>query len=223
MEIDTPIINQQGLTYNVTNEGGVESTIRLLKNLDGLWLIQECRRIWAQQGHNYSYNDLTKLAAAAPPFKTLIDPDDGSFLTPSDMPARMTEFCTRTGQTPPDSHGAFIRCALESLAFKYRWVIEQLETLTGRAVEVLHIVGGGTQNQLLNQFAANATGRRVVTGPIEATAIGNILLQMLAVGQIDSLSQGREIVQGSFPMNTYTPQDQAIWDEVYPRFTTLLL
>jgi len=221
VELPAPVINEKSLAYNVTNEGGVQNTIRLLKNLGGLWLVQECRRVWAQQGHDYSFAQLADMAAAAPPFVALIDPDDALFLAPGDMAARIAEFCRRTGQTPPADHGSVIRVALESLALKYRWVLEKLEELMGQPVEVVHIVGGGTQNRLLNQFAANATGRRVVTGPIEATAIGNILLQMLAVGQISSLAEGRAIVQRSFPVETYLPQDRQLWDDAYARLLKL--
>ena len=221
VELPAPVINDKSLAYNVTNEGGVENTIRLLKNLGGLWIVQECRRVWAQQGEEHSFAELTRLAADAPTFAATIDPDDTMFLAPGDMPARLVEFCQRTGQTPPTSPGGFIRVALESLAFKYRWVVEKLEELIERPVGVVHIVGGGTQNKLLNQFAANATGRRVVTGPIEATAIGNILLQMLALGQIRSLSEGREIVRRSFPVETYEPQESAVWAEAYPHFLEL--
>ncbi len=221
VELPTPVINEQSLTYNVTNEGGVQNTIRLLKNLGGLWVVQECRRVWAQQGEEYSFGELTDMAAAAPPFAAVIDPDDAIFLPPGDMERRMVEFCQRTGQTPPDDKGGFIRVALESLALKYRRVVEILEELTGRPIEVVHIVGGGTQNKLLNQFAADATGRRVVTGPIEATAIGNILMQMLAVGQINSLSEGREIVRCSFPVETYEPQEDQVWADAYERFLAL--
>ena len=139
------------------------------------------------------------------------------------VPGRIRDFCDRTGQALPESKGAIIRCALESLALKYRWVIEKLEEMTGRKLTVVHIVGGGSQNRLLNQFTANATGRRVVTGPIEATAIGNILMQMLALGHIDSLSQGRELVRCSFPVETYEPQDITAWDDAYGKFVKLLV
>jgi rhamnulokinase len=178
--------------------------------------------VWAQQGEEYSFGELTEMAAGAPPFAALIDPDDTSFLTPGDMASRIVAFCERTGQTPPTGKGGFIRVALESLALKYRWVVEILEELTGRPVEVVHILGGGTQNKLLNQFAANATGRRVVTGPIEATAIGNILMQMLAVGQINSLSEGRAVVRQSFPVETYEPHDSQAWADAYGRLLKLI-
>lgn len=222
VELDSPVINEKSLAYNVTNEGGVANTIRLLKNLGGLWIVQECRRVWSQQERDYSFGELTDMAAAALPFAAMIDPDDALFLPPGDMEPRIAEFCRRTGQTPPANKGQVIRVALESLALKYRWVLDRLEELIENPIEVVHIVGGGTQNRLLNQFAANATGRRVVTGPIEATAIGNILLQMLAVGQISSLGEGREVVRRSFPVETYDPQDTPVWSEAYERFVKLV-
>jgi rhamnulokinase len=222
VESKTPVINAQTLAHNFTNEGGVQNTIRLLKNVTGMWVVQECRRTWAQQGEDLSWDDLTRLAGQAPAFGALINPDDPLFLSPGDMPARMREFCLRTGQTAPETKGAIIRSALESLALKYRWVIEKAEMLIERPITTVHIVGGGTQNRLLNQFAADATGRAVVTGPIEATAIGNILMQMLAMGQIGSLQEGREVVRRSFPVETYQPQNTAAWDEAFGRFETLL-
>ncbi len=218
IETDRPVIDQKSLAYNFTNEGGVEHTIRLLKNIMGLWLVQESRRTWAQQGEMLSYDELTRLAGQARPFAALVDPDDPSFLAPGDMPARLRDFCTRTGQAPAESIGAAVRCALESLALKYRWVVEKLEEMSKRPVDVVHIVGGGTQNRLLNQFTANATGCRVVTGPVEATAIGNILMQMLAMGSISSLTEGRQIVRRSFPVETFEPQERPAWDEAYERF-----
>lgn len=218
VETTSPVITPQSLAYNFTNEGGVENTIRLLKNVMGLWLVQECRRTWAQQGQEHSYAELAELAAQAAPFAALVEPDDASFFAPGDMPARIRDFCLRTGQTPPDSKGGFIRCALESLAFKYRWVIEKTEELTGRPVTTVHIVGGGSQNRLLNQFAANATGQPVVAGPVEATAAGNVLMQLLAAGQISSLREGRALVRKSFPVEIYEPQETAAWSEAYQRF-----
>lgn len=222
VELPAPVINNQSLAYNVTNEGGVQNTTRLLKNLSGLWLVQECRRVWAQQGQVYSFAELTQMAAAAAPFAALIDPDDARFLAPGDMGQRIIDVCREGGQTPPAGKGAIIRIALESLALKYRWVVEKLEALIERPIEVIHIVGGGAQNTLLNQFAADATGRRVITGPVEATAIGNILLQMLATGQINSLSEGREVVKRSFPVETYQPQNPEAWDAAYERFQSVL-
>jgi rhamnulokinase len=222
VELPAPVVNHKSLAYNVTNEGGVQNTIRLLKNMTGLWLVQECRRVWAQQGEDFTFGDLTRMAAAAPPFTAFIDPDDSLFLAPGDMAARMAEFCRRTGQPEPADKGTVIRVALESIALKYRWVLEKLEELMERPVDVLHIVGGGTQNTLLNRFAASATNHRVVAGPVEATAIGNILMQMLAVGQIASLDEGRAVVQRSFPVETYHPQHQSAWAEAYARFLKIL-
>lgn len=222
MELKAPIINDQALAFNFTNEGGVENTIRLLKNIGGLWLVQESRRTWAKAGQAYDYGQLTELAAQATPFTALIDPDDPSFALPGDMPARIGDFCRRSGQAVPAGHGQVIRCALESLALKYRWVIEKAVALTGQKVEVLHIVGGGSQNRLLNQFAANATGLPVVTGPVEATAIGNILLQMLALGDLASLSEGRALLRNSFPVETYEPQQDQAWQAAYRRFLDLI-
>jgi rhamnulokinase len=222
VETTEPVINAQSLAYNFTNEGGVVNTIRLLKNVTGMWPVQECRRTWAQAGEEISYADLTRLAEQAAPFAALINADDPLFLAPGDMPARIRDFCIRTGQTPPDSKGTLVRCVLESLALKYRWVIDRAEELIGRPITTVHIVGGGSQNRLLNQFAANATGRLVVAGPVEATAIGNILMQMLAVGQIGSLAEGRALVRKSFPVETYQPQETAAWSDAYQRFLGLI-
>ena len=160
------------LRYNFTNEGGVAGTTRLLKNIMGLWLVQECRRTWARAGRELSYEELIARAEVAPPFAALVDPDDASFLAPGDMPARLAAFCSRTGQAPPGDEGAFVRCALESLALKYRWTIERLETILGTTIRTIHVVGGGTKNALLCQFTADACGRPVHAGPVEATAIG---------------------------------------------------
>lgn len=218
IEVRKPIITPESLAYNFTNEGGVCGTFRFLKNIMGLWLVQECRRTWAQAGREYSYDDLTALAAKAAPFQAIIDPDDESFLRPGDMPARIQEFCQRTGQPIPDEEGAIVRCALESLALKYRWTLEGLEKITGRQIESLNIVGGGGRNKLLNQFVADATGRPVTAGPFEATAIGNILMQALAIGHIASLEEGRELVRRSFEVMTYEPEQPERWEEPYTRY-----
>ncbi len=217
-ELKQPVINADSLAYNFTNEGGVSGTFRFLKNIMGLWLVQESRRTWAGQGESLSYDELTQMAAEAEPLRAIVDPDDGDFLKPGDMPARIRTFCERTGQPVPESKGAVVRCALESLALKYRWTLERLEEMLGRRLEPIHIIGGGTQNRLLNQLAAGATGRRVVTGPIEATAIGNVLVQMMALGHVASLAEGRQIVCGSFGVETYEPQGDDEWEEAYGRF-----
>jgi rhamnulokinase len=220
-ELAEPVINADSLAYNFTNEGGVGGTFRFLKNIMGLWLVQESRRTWAGQGESLSYDELTQMAAEAEPLCAIVDPDDGDFLKPGDMPARLRAFCERTGQPVPESKGSIVRCALESLALKYRWTLERLEEMLGRRLEPIHIIGGGTQNRLLNQLAADATGRRVVTGPIEATAIGNVLVQMMALGHIASLAEGRQIVCGSFDVETYEPQGGDEWEEAYGRFLEL--
>jgi rhamnulokinase len=221
-ELSGPVINEKSLAFDFTNEGGVCDTFRLLKNITGLWLVQECRRTWARQGERLSYDALTQMAAQAAPLQSLVDPDYGEFLRPGDMPARIRAFCRRTGQPVPGSRGAVLRCALESLALKYRWVLERLETTLGRRLDPIHIIGGGTQNLLLNQLTADATGRRVVTGPIEATAAGNVMMQAMALGYIGSLEDGRQIVRNSFEMATYEPAGGSEWDEAYDRFATLI-
>ncbi len=221
-EISEPIINEHSLAFDVTNEGGVGGTFRFLKNTTGLWIVQECRRTWARQGEDFSYDDLTQMAAQAPPLQSVFDPDYHEFRKPGDMPARIRAFCQRTGQPVPQSKGAVVRCVLESLALKYRWVIEGLEAILGRHLEPVHIVGGGTQNRLLNQFAANATGRPVVTGPVEATAAGNVLMQALALGHIGSVGEIRQVVRNSCDVVAYEPTGRAEWDDAYDRLLRVI-
>lgn len=218
IEISEPIITDQALALNFTNEGGVENTFRFLKNIMGLWLIQECRRTWAQKSNDISYSQMAQLAEAAKPFSALIDPDDHVFLAPGDMPVRIADYCKRAGQPLPLDVGSILRCALESLALKYRWVLEKLETVRGRSINVIHIVGGGAQNRTLCQFTADATGKPVMVGPVEATAVGNIVVQAIACGLIGSISEAREIIRRSFNVITYEPQGSAGWDEAYERF-----
>lgn len=218
VELPEPIINSWSLGLNFTNEGGYGGTIRFLKNLSGLWLVQESRRTWARAGQEHPYTELTEMAAQAQPFKAFIEPDHLSFLYPGDMPARIRRFCQQTQQSVPKSKGEVVRCALESLALKYRWVLERLEEILGRRLEVIHIVGGGSQNVLLCQFAANATNRQVLAGPVEATAIGNIMVQALALGYVGSHAEAREIIRRSFKITSYKPQDPEAWQEAYERF-----
>ncbi len=220
--VDDPVINEQTLDFNLTNEGGVDGTYRLCRNIMGLWLVQECRRTWQQQGEDLSYAELTEMAAAAPSLRSLIDPDDSSFLKPGGMPDRIQAFCRRTGQPVPESKGEIIRCALESVALRYRWVLERLETILDKRMEVIHIVGGGTKNRLLSQLAADATGRKVVTGPVEATAAGNLLVQALALGDIASLDELREVVRRSFDVETFQPASAPGWDAAYRKFLNLI-
>jgi rhamnulokinase len=213
----TPVVNSRALQFNFTNEGGVCDTILLMKNITGLWIIQECRRQWALEGAKLTWDDIVALASAAPPFVAVIDVEAPDFARPGDMPARIAAYCRRTGQTPPADRGSVARTVFEALALKYRGVLEMTGQLTGKKADALNIVGGGAQNRLLSQFAANAIGRPVITGPIEATAAGNILMQMLATGAIGSLDEGRAIVRRSFPVETFEPQDVAAWDAAYHR------
>ncbi len=221
-ELPEPVINEQSLAFNFTNEGGVCGTFRFSRNIMGLWLVQECRRRWARQGEEFSYDELTQMASQAAPLRSVVDPDYSEFLKPGDMPARIRAFCHRTNQAMPQSKGAIIRCALEGIALKYRWVLERVEEMLGRRLDPIHIVGGGTQNRLLSQFTADAIGRPVITGPIEATATGNIIVQAMALGQIGSLEEGRQVVRNSFDLLSYEPSDQPGWDEAYTRLLALI-
>ncbi len=221
-EVSEPVIDGQSLGYNFTNEGGVCGTYRFCRNVMGLWLVQECRRTWAQQGEEHSYAELAAMAAAAPPLKAVIDPDDSEFFKPGDMPARIQAFCRQTGQSMPETRGEIVRCALEGIALKYRWVLERAEQMLGRRLAPLHIVGGGTQNHLLSQLAADATGRTVIAGPVEATAAGNVLMQMIALGHVASLWEGREVVRSSFEVETFEPGPREAWDEAYERLLSFL-
>ncbi len=223
VEVPRPVINEATRRANFTNEAGVEGTTRLLKNIMGLWLVQECRRTWLRGGDDLSYDALIARAGTAAPFVTLIDPDDPSFFPPGDMPARIAAFAARTGQPIPSNEGAFVRCALESLALKYRQVIGWLEAILGTTIRTVHVVGGGCRNALLNQFAADACGVPVLAGPIEATAAGNILLQAIARGRVANLAQARSIVAASFPIDVYepNPQAQAAWADAATRFAAL--
>jgi len=217
VEVPKAIVNDKTFEYEFTNEGGVENTIRLLKNIMGLWLMQECRRQWQREGADLSYNELSALAEKAEPFASHIEVDYSGFLAPGDMPKRINDYLTETGQNPIYDKGQMIRTILESLALKYRSVVEAIEDATGNTIEILHIVGGGIQNELLCQFTANALGKKVITGPIEATASGNILMQAIATGQITTLDQAREIVRNSFDLKEYQPQDVSLWQEQYKK------
>lgn len=218
VELPGPLINEKALEYNFTNEGGVGGTIRFLKNIMGLWIVQECRRAWERTGQNYSYEELARLAESAPPFVSIVNPDDPTFILPSSMPATLAEFCRRTRQPEPREPGAVIRCALESLALRYRWVFERLKELTGKRLDAIHVVGGGCQNTLLCQLTADACNRPVLAGPVEATAIGNVLVQAMGLGLVRSLAEARDVVRRSFELTTYEPKNPASWDAPYARF-----
>lgn len=222
VEWPTPIINDSCRELNFTNEIGYGSSVRLLKNIIGLWLVQECRREWARAGQEFDYATLTLLAGEAPPFVSLINPADARFIPPGEMPARIAAYCREYGQPVPATPGATVRCVLESLALLYRRTLRQVEQLTGRSVRRLQIVGGGSQNRLLNQFAANALQIPVLTGPIEATAAGNVLVQAIALGHLPDLAAARRVVRDSFNVSTVEPADPAIWEAAYQRFEALI-
>ncbi|MCY2952293.1 MAG: rhamnulokinase [Planctomycetota bacterium] len=222
VELPTPIINDKSLKYNYTNEGGVNGTIRFLKNIMGMWPVQECRRQWLKEGREYSYGELTRLATDAKPFLTLLNPDHPPFLTPGEMPRKIEEFCRKTNQAAPSSAGDFVRACLEGLALTYRKTLEGLEDVLGKKIRVIHIVGGGCQNDLLNQMTADACARPVLAGPVEATAIGNLLVQAMATGDVKSLAEVRSIIAASFDLKRYEPRDTATWDKAYLRYQEIL-
>jgi rhamnulokinase len=218
-ELAAPIVTPGACALNFTNEGGVCGTTRLLKNIAGLWLLQASRRCWAAAGHDYSYEEL--VTAAADPryaFRSLFDPDCPDFLHPGDMVAAIASYCRQTEQPEPSNPAACVRAILESLAFKYRVVLASLEQLTGTRFEEIRVVGGGARNALLNQFTADATGRRVVAGPVEATALGNIAMQMLATGSVASLAEARAVIDRSFPVQRFEPANADCWDSHDRRF-----
>jgi rhamnulokinase len=213
------VITPRALEANFTNEGGVFGTTRLLKNVAGLWLLQSCRRAWAGEGRDYSYSEL--MAAAAEDrhtFASLFDPDDPRFLHPLDMRRAITDYCRGTGQHEPETPGSYVRAILESLALKYRLVLDTLEELTGVRIAEIQVIGGGSQNRLLNQFTADATGRPLVAGPVEATALGNVAVQMVATGAVCSIVEARQVIERSFPVERVEPVSPEGWNEHYPCF-----
>jgi len=217
-ELDEPLINVESLRLNFTNEGGVCGTTRFLKNVMGLWMVQCCRQSWASRGQVYDYAQLMEMASTETPFQCLVDPNDESFLHPGDMPRAIGEFCSRSEQPIPKQPGAFVRTVLESLAFKYRQVILDMERLTRTPIRQIRIIGGGSKNRLLNQFTADATGRLVLAGPVEATALGNIGIQLLATGAATSLDEVRAIIDRSFPTEVFEPRDTDKWERHVSRF-----
>jgi len=217
-ELDSPVITRDALRLNFTNEGGVNGTTRLLKNVMGLWMLQGCRQSWSAQGQSYDYRELIELAVQQMPFRHLVDPDDESFLRPPDMLAAIDRFCTRTHQSVPQEPGAYVRAVLESLAFKYRFVLHNLEHVSGKRIEQIRIFGGGSKNRLLNQLTADAIGRRVAAGPAEATALGNVAIQLLATGGAVSLQEVRAIIDRSFPTEVFEPTETDKWDQHAERF-----
>ncbi len=219
-EVIRPVITPESLRYNFTNEGGVCGTYRLLKNILGMWLVQACEDVWAAQGETFTTADLIEMAAAAPAFGSLIDPHPNSpdFRMVGDMPARIQAFCQRTGQPTPVSKGAILRCIFESLALKYRQTLEQLEIVLGHSVDIIHIVGGGSQNTLLCQMTADATERPVIAGPTEATTLGNLALQAMATGHLASLEDARTLIRQSATPQRYDPAPSPAWADAYAHF-----
>ena len=221
VELPEPIINDAARDLNFTNEIGHGNTVRLLRNIIGLWLVQECRREWAEDGKEYDYSTLTQLATEAIPFAALIDPSDERFFKPQSMSGAIAEFCHETDQTPPSTPGGFIRCALESLALLYHRRLNEVCELTSRKVKQLHIVGGGSRNVLLNQFTANACNIEVIAGPAEATALGNILLQSITLGHLPNLRAARRCVRQSMDVENYKPEEIEKWAEARNRFDSI--
>ncbi|HVS47284.1 MAG TPA: FGGY-family carbohydrate kinase, partial [Candidatus Dormibacteraeota bacterium] len=219
LELTAPLINDATLDANLTNEGGVAGTSRLLKNVMGLWLVQECRRAWSAAGHDYSYKQLLALAEQARPFVAVIDPDDGRLLRPGNMPAQLIELAAESHQTLAADPAAIVRCVLESLAMKYRWTTERLESVTHREISLIHVVGGGARNALLCQMTADASRRPVLAGPVEATAIGNVMLQAIALGLVESLDEARDLVRRSTAVRAYEPRSTEMWEPAWERFS----
>jgi rhamnulokinase len=221
VELPRPLINDAVRSANFTNEAGHGGTTRFLKNISGLWLLQECRRAWAKEGTEYGYEELTHLALETEPLRSLVNPNAAKLARPEQMPRKIQEECEARGEPVPSTPGQITRCILESLALTYRISFEQLRELTGRPLARLHIVGGGSQSKLLNQAAADAIGCTVIAGPVEATAIGNVLVQAIAMKDIESLADLRRTVRDSFPVTTYKPRDRQAWDAAFDRFSRL--
>jgi rhamnulokinase len=221
VEVGEPVLRQRARELNFTNEGGVGGTVRLLKNVAGLWLLQESRRRWRREGLEVGWQEILARAETAPAFRSIIDPDAPEFLSPNDMVSAIAGHCRRTGQPEPDGVGAVVRCCLESLALRYRWVLDALEELTGRKIETIRIVGGGSRNDLLNQLTADACGRPVVAGPVEATALGNLMIQAIATGRLAGIEAGRLAVADSVRRRRFEPSREAPWQEAFDRFSAV--
>lgn len=221
VELAAPIINDAARQLNFTNEIGYGSTVRLLKNLSGMWLVQECRREWRRQGRDFDYARLTEMAEAAPPFRSIINPGAEQFLAPENMPHEIAEFCRRTGQPVPENEGAFVRCAFDSLALLYRRSLREIETLIGRTIDRLHVVGGGSNNSFLNQLTADVLEIPVIAGPAEATAAGNIVIQAIALGLLEGVEQARALIRASTPLRRFEPRLRPGFAGVVERFEAL--
>jgi rhamnulokinase len=223
IESRKPLVSEQTLRLNFTNEGGVGATTRFLKNIMGMWLIQEVQRVWETEGTKYTWPEMVELARKSEPFRFLINPDDSMFLNPRDMTQAIRDFCYQTAQGTPQNHGEVIRCIYDSLALKYRFTLEQICDVTNQPIEVIHIIGGGANNHFLNQLTADATRLKVIAGPTEATAIGNIMIQAKALGYVGSISEIRRIVASSSELVQFIPSNELDWDEAYNRYLRITL
>jgi rhamnulokinase len=221
IESKEPVITPETYELNYTNEGGVEGTTRFLKNICGMWILEQCRKEWTLSGKDYSYPEIVEMAMSATPFKSFIQPDDPSFANPPSMLEAINAFCERTGQEKPENDAQVIRLIFESLALRYRQVLEDLDRIATHPIERLHIIGGGSKNRLLNQLTANAIGRKVIAGPSEATAIGNVMIQAMAAGVVSSLQEMRSIIHASVETEEFAPELVAEWEEAYQKFVTL--
>lgn len=222
IESPVPVINEFTYANNITNEGGVEGTVRLLKNITGMWIIEQCLAAWRKKGYDYSYPEMVKIAETAPEFMAFINPDDAVFTCPADMPEAIRDYCRRSGQAVPQIHSEIIRIVFESLALKYRWVLGLFAEIAVNPIKRLHVIGGGSRNRLLNQFTANAICLPVIAGPAEATAIGNVMLQAKACGIVSSLAEMRGIIAANTNVETYHPVDTDKWQEAYDRFEKII-
>ena len=221
-ELEAPVIGEKSFACNISNEGGYGNTTTLSKNIIGLWLAQESRRQWMREGKEYSFGELEQMALRAEPFQSFIDPDAPEFVAAGNIPERIREFCRKTGQKVPETVDEIMCCINQSIALKYRYALEQIETCTGKHYPVIHMIGGGIQSKLLCQMTAGAAGRKVIAGPVEATALGNIAVQLMALGEIENAAQAREIIANSETTYEYIPQDTEKWDAAYKRFETIL-
>jgi rhamnulokinase len=221
IEVSAPVLNDAAMAANITNEGGVFGTIRLLKNVMGLWIVQQCRATWQAAGSDYTYPELVALANESRPLRSIFNVNDPAFLPHGDHPAHIQRLCMQNDQTVPTTPGQIIRAVLESLALAYRDVFEKLEAISGHSIDVIHIIGGGAENALLNQMTADATNKSVIAGPVEATVIGNALVQLIALGELRDLHEARQVVAGLRSMKRYEPQYSPAWQAAFERYKQL--
>ncbi|NDW11397.1 rhamnulokinase [Bacteroides sp. 214] len=222
IETKEPIINDKTFDLNFTNEGGVDGTIRFLKNITGMWLLEQCRKEWEKAGKSYTYPEIVAMSDGAKPFRSLIEPDDASFANPPSMLKAIAAYCEKTGQPVPEEDAQVIRCIFDSLALKYKHVLDSLQEVAPFPIKKLHVIGGGSQNKLLNQMTANAIGIPVVAGPSEATAIGNIMIQAMGLGLVKSLQEVRDVIRNSVSPEVFEPKDSNIWADAYTQFKNII-